>query len=100
MSWLIDTHVFIWFESGSDRLPKEVRDLISTTDEPVFVSAASIWEISIKRGLGKLDFAGSPRAAARASGFLELPIGGMKPKPSAICGGTICPPPLSSSLVP
>ena len=67
MSWLLDTHVFIWFESRSDRLPGDVRHMLSTTDDPVFVSVVSLWEISIKRRLGKLDFVGSPRGVARAT---------------------------------
>lgn len=40
----------------------------------MFVSAASIWEIAIKRRLKKLDFRGSAVAAIGANGFLELPI--------------------------
>ena len=40
----------------------------------MFVSAASIWEIGIKRRLGKLDFRGAAAAAIGANGFLELPI--------------------------
>ena len=75
MSLLIDTHVFLWFESESTRLVDRLRRTIA--EEPdVYVSAAAFWEIAIKRRGGKLEFEGSPRAAARASGFVELPIGG------------------------
>ena len=74
MSLLIDTHVFLWFEMGSTRLDHALRKTIARSDERVFISAASFWEIAIKRGAGKLILDGSPRAAAAAAGFLELPI--------------------------
>ena len=74
MSLLIDTHVFLWFEMGSTRLDQALRKTIARSDERVFISAASFWEIAIKRRTGKLVLEGSPRAAAAAAGFLELPI--------------------------
>ncbi len=74
MSLLIDTHVFLWFEGGSGKLARRLRDTIAGADEDVYVSAASFWEIAIKRRTGKLALEGSPRAAALAAGFLELPI--------------------------
>ena len=74
MSLLIDTHAFLWFESGSARLSEALRKTIAQSDERVFISAASFWEIAIKRRTGKLVLDGSPRAAAAAAGFVELPI--------------------------
>jgi PIN domain nuclease of toxin-antitoxin system len=52
---LLDTHTFLWFISGSDRLSRRARDLIETRENPMLVSAASLWEIAIKHGLGKLS---------------------------------------------
>jgi PIN domain nuclease of toxin-antitoxin system len=74
VSLLVDTHVFLWFEMGSTRLSPALRKTIARSDERVFVSAASFWEIAIKRRIGKLVLEGSPRAAAAAAGFVELPI--------------------------
>lgn len=74
MSLLIDTHVFLWFESGSAKLGPRLRRTIARSEQRVFISAASFWEIAIKRRTGKLILEGSPRAAAAAAGFLELPI--------------------------
>ncbi len=75
MSFLLDTHVFLWFESGSAKLSDPLRKTIA--DEPdVYVSAVSFWEIAIKRRTGKIELEGSPRAAALATGFLELAIDG------------------------
>jgi len=74
LSFLVDTHVFLWFESESPRLSGRARALIRRTDEGVYVSAASFWEIAIKRRGGKLAYEGSPRAAARDAGFVVLAI--------------------------
>ena len=73
MSLLIDTHVFLWFQSESTRLGDRLRRAIAQEPD-VYISAAAFWEIAIKRQTGKLAFEGSPRAAAVAAGFLELPI--------------------------
>jgi len=73
MRLLLDTHVFIWAITGSSRL-KPARDLILSA-EAVFVSAASIWEIATKAGLGKIQGdPGEMAAAIESSGFLELPV--------------------------
>jgi PIN domain nuclease of toxin-antitoxin system len=74
LSLLVDTHVFLWFESDSPRLSKRARALIRRTDEAVYLSAASFWEIAIKRRGGRLVYEGSLRAAARDAGFIELAI--------------------------
>ena len=88
MSLLIDTHVFLWFQSKSARLGGVLRKTIEM--EPyVYVSAAAFWEITIKRQRGKLAFEGSPRAAALAAGFLELPIDGADAETAGGSSGTI-----------
>ncbi|MGK2878330.1 MAG: type II toxin-antitoxin system VapC family toxin [Solirubrobacterales bacterium] len=52
---LIDTHVLLWWlDADEEALPKKVTALFSLPDVDVVVSAAVVWEISIKRGLGKL----------------------------------------------
>ena len=74
MSLLLDTRVFLWFETGSAKLSRRARTLIEDANQAAYVSAASFWEIAIKRRLGKLRFEGSARSAAAAAGFLELGI--------------------------
>jgi PIN domain nuclease of toxin-antitoxin system len=74
MRLLLDTQVFVWITQDSPRLSKAARALILDASE-VYVSAASIWEIAIKAGLGKID--ADPRRMAQAieeSGFSELPV--------------------------
>jgi PIN domain nuclease of toxin-antitoxin system len=51
---LLDTHSFLWFIGGDERLSRRSRALIESRSNPMFVSAASLWEIAIKHGLGKL----------------------------------------------
>jgi len=50
---LLDTHAFLWWLEGT-HLPEEVAARISDPEQPVAVSAASIWEASVKEALGKL----------------------------------------------
>jgi PIN domain nuclease of toxin-antitoxin system len=71
---LLDTHVFLWWDRGDKALNADAHALIADPANQVFVSAASIWEIAIKRRLKKLEFRGSALAAISANGFHELPI--------------------------
>jgi PIN domain nuclease of toxin-antitoxin system len=71
---LLDTHVFLWWDSQNKALNADTGALIADPSNQVFISAASIWEIAIKRRLKKLDFRGSAVAAIGANGFHELPI--------------------------
>ncbi|WP_322013050.1 type II toxin-antitoxin system VapC family toxin [Paraburkholderia sp. J12] len=74
MRLLLDTHVFLWAVTDDRRLTKEARKIILDADD-VFVSSASIWEASIKSGLGKLDVDVNLLVAEIGrSGFLELPV--------------------------
>jgi PIN domain nuclease of toxin-antitoxin system len=54
MNLLLDTHVFLWTVDNSPLLSKEARQAITDGKNVVFVSAATAWEISIKKALGKL----------------------------------------------
>lgn len=56
MRLLLDTNAFLWWRDGSARLPERVREEIGNSGNEVIVSIASLWEISIKRKLGKLRF--------------------------------------------
>ena len=74
MDLLLDTHVFLWWDAESAELTAACRAAIADPSNRVFVSAASVWEIGIKRRAGKLAFSGSAVDAIRRNGFLELPI--------------------------
>jgi PIN domain nuclease of toxin-antitoxin system len=71
---LLDTHVFLWAVGESPLLKPNVRRIIEEA-ESVHVSAASVWEIAIKVGLGKREADPHELAAAiEPSGFSELPV--------------------------
>lgn len=55
MRLLLDTHVLLWWLANDAALGEEARSGISDPKSAVYVSAATVWEISIKRALGKLE---------------------------------------------
>lgn len=55
MNLLLDTHAFLWYYAGSSNLSQNARLAIENPEHDFFISMASLWEISIKNGLGKLD---------------------------------------------
>jgi len=71
---LLDTHALIWWDAGGGGLNAEALRVIADPGHQVFVSAVSVWEIAIKRRLGKLAFEGSPAAVIGANGFFELVV--------------------------
>lgn len=74
MRLLLDTHVFLWAVAGSSLLKPAARRAIEAADQ-VYVSAASIWEITIKARLGKIEADPYELAdAIEASGFIELAV--------------------------
>jgi PIN domain nuclease of toxin-antitoxin system len=73
MSLLLDTHVLLWWLEGADLAPHAAA-LIADPAVLVAVSAASIWEASIKQALSKLTVPGSLAEAALANGFEPLAI--------------------------
>jgi PIN domain nuclease of toxin-antitoxin system len=60
MRLLLDTHVFLWFISGDAHLPGAFRDAIRDPANEVYLSVASVWEVVIKHGLGKLPLPAPP----------------------------------------
>ena len=79
MRILLDTHVLLWAAGMPDRLPPDARALIEDAANDLYFSAASLWEVAIKRGLGRDDFRVDPRLLRRAlleNGHAELAITG------------------------
>lgn len=78
MRLLLDTHAFIWWVNGSERLPRRARRAIDSDANVVFVSAASAWEITTKYHRGRLDeavaLAPDVPGAIADQDFEELPI--------------------------
>ena len=75
---LLDTHAFIWWVNGNERLSRRARRAIDNDANVIFVSAATAWEITTKYRRGRLDeavaMAPDIAGAIAAQGFEELPI--------------------------
>jgi PIN domain nuclease of toxin-antitoxin system len=77
MKLLLDTHLLLWAAGEPKRLSKQARTLIDNPDNELLFSAASLWEVVIKRGLGREDLAVDARLLRRGlldNGYSELPI--------------------------
>lgn len=74
MRLLLDTHVFLWWAQNDPRLQSKHRQSIGAPENVVYLSAASAWEIGIKRKIGKLAFAGSVANAILRHRFEALTI--------------------------
>lgn len=78
MKLLLDTHLLLWAAGDPDRLSAAARALIGVPENEVWFSAASVWEVAIKSGLGRADFQVNPRLLRRGlldNGYHELPVG-------------------------
>ena len=79
MKVLLDTHVLLWAAGVQARLPQEARELIEDPDTELVFSAASLWEVAIKSGLGRDDFRVDARLLRRGlleNGYTELAVTG------------------------
>ncbi len=78
MKLLLDTHLLLWAAGRPERLSDAARELIEADDNELIFSTASLWEVVIKRGLGRADFKVDPRLLRRGlldNGYSELVIG-------------------------
>jgi PIN domain nuclease of toxin-antitoxin system len=74
MRVLLDTHAFIWWVSSAASLGSQARAAIDDSANEIFLSIASLWELTIKRSSGKLDFPVDLETAVVDEGFRVLPI--------------------------
>ena len=78
LAYLLDSHALLWWWFDPDRLSGAVRSLLSDAENQVLVSAASVWELSLKHHQGKLPELASAIAdlpgLLQADGFEALPI--------------------------
>ncbi|BCV22004.1 type II toxin-antitoxin system VapC family toxin [Moorella sp. Hama-1] len=77
MKALLDTHTFLWWITEDPRLSSRVRQIMSDSDNILYLSAASCWEMAIKARLGKLEL------PANISSFIpdQLVINAITPLP-------------------
>ena len=77
MKLLLDTHAFLWFVTGDERLSRRARRAMEAEDSELLLSAAVVWEMAIKAGLGRLVLpatVGDYVAEKLAEGFSVLAI--------------------------
>lgn len=77
MKLLLDTHLLLWAANQYDKLSPAAIQLMGDPHNELVFSAASIWEITIKQGLGRDDFKVNPRLLRRGlleNGYQELVI--------------------------
>lgn len=65
MKLLLDTHTFLWFIGGDAQLDKNSRQLIEDVRNQRYLSIVSVWEITIKASLGKLQAPTPPSILVR-----------------------------------
>ncbi|MBN1523469.1 MAG: type II toxin-antitoxin system VapC family toxin [Spirochaetales bacterium] len=74
MNLLLDTHIILWWLDDDPLLSEKYRQAVSDTENVCLVSAASIWEISIKSAIGKLEIPKNYIGILKEQGFFELPV--------------------------
>jgi PIN domain nuclease of toxin-antitoxin system len=84
---LLDSHVFVWFVAGSDRVSARARNAIEQAANDVWVSYASIWELAIKQSATRLQLPALPDEMAAQAAMKLLPI-----ELRHIRGSTLLPP--------
>jgi PIN domain nuclease of toxin-antitoxin system len=74
---LIDTHLLLWASDDPARLSPAAVSLLTDSDNELFFSPMSIWEVSVKGALGRSDFQFEPASLRRnlaANGYIELQL--------------------------
>lgn len=77
MILLLDTHLLLWAAGQSEQLSDQARRMLDDPRNELWFSTASIWEVTIKTGLGRPDFEVDPHVLRRGlleQGYTELPI--------------------------
>ena len=74
MILLIDAHVLVWWLAEDQTLPPDVRSAMADPANDVIVSAATVWELAIKRAKGKIRIPSDLTVAIAAVGFSSVPV--------------------------
>ena len=72
----LDTHILLWWLENPALLSKEARQIIQDGKSIVYVSAAVIWELIIKKSLGKIEIPSNLAEVIKSNNFVDLPITG------------------------
>ncbi len=84
MKYLIDTHILIWLAVSPEKISKKIFEIIENSENNIFVSTVSFWEIAIKISVGKLDLRGVSiddlikMCNEQGVSIIELPVSAVK----------------------
>lgn len=74
MNYLLDTHVLLWWLTEPNNLSKKAQEIIMNKDNIIYVSSASVWEMAIKKSIGKLKLPHNLLSTITSEAFKFLPI--------------------------
>ena len=74
MRVLLDTHILLWWLAADPALPHRAAEVISDADTTVVISAATAWEIAIKKAVGRLEAPDDLLDALEANDFESIAI--------------------------
>ncbi len=72
--YLLDTHTFLYCLFGTEKLSPGCKEIITDPENDIFVSSVNLWEISIKKSIGKLQAPKDMVSIVEEKGFLGLPV--------------------------
>lgn len=75
MNYLLDTHIILWWLTEPKRINLKATKIISDKANNIFISSVSLWEMAIKKGLGRLTLPRNIVEILQAEGFQIMPIG-------------------------
>jgi PIN domain nuclease of toxin-antitoxin system len=74
MRYLLDTHVLLWWLSEPEQIQIKAQKIICNRENQIFVSSASLWEIAIKKSIGRVSLPHNLLETIAIEGFTLLPI--------------------------
>src|SRR3990167_149253 len=74
MKYLLDTHVVLWWLTEPEKIKMKARQIIQDKSNLIFVSSASLWEMAIKKSIGKLTLPQTILEIISAESFKFLPV--------------------------
>lgn len=74
MNYLLDTHIILWWLTNPKQIAAKASKIIANKENNIFISTASLWEMAIKKGLGRLTLPINIVEILQTEGFQILPI--------------------------
>lgn len=74
MRYLLDTHVLLWWLTDPEKIKNDAQEIIRNRASDIFVSSASLWEMAIKKSIGKLTLPHNLLETIASENFKLLPI--------------------------